>query len=432
MRYGVKSHENGCKNNEKIRIFAGLKDILYRLHTYTMIPININPDTAVQFIVGIGSLVLAVLLMLIKIPQSEYSAKLANSKHAMVVSFLICSFMMFYTMGNYGSERVWDWEMFTMLTIYIVVHFSTSIISYSMIALLKTERHRGQSLFMPGLFVSAVIALLLLESYRTGNMTYFLAVCVVALIAFLIQSVTYIVYFDRAYKQSIKDLENYYDEDEGHRLKWVRFCYVIAMLTNIFFLVYLALYWVLDYKMEVAALYTLWYLLYMLYLSSNFISFLGSHKIVLDAFAHDVLSGNLFQNRRASRGKKKNEKSDRGISVDKRYAVLDKSIEAWVAKKMYCEYDKTRDQIAEELNTTKETLHMYFMTKVGVDFRTWRTNLRIEEAKKLLLENKDASVNIIAETSGFSDKSNFHRQFVKIVGCSPKQWRETNGRPEGQ
>lgn len=184
--------------------------------------------------------------------------------------------------------------------------------------------------------------------------------------------------------------------------------------------------------MEVAALYTLWYLLYMLYLSSNFISFLGSHKIVLDAFAHDVLSGNLFQNRRASRGKKKNEKSDRGISVDKRYAVLDKSIEAWVAKKMYCEYDKTRDQIAEELNTTKETLHMYFMTKVGVDFRTWRTNLRIEEAKKLLLENKDASVNIIAETSGFSDKSNFHRQFVKIVGCSPKQWRETNGRPEGQ
>ena len=395
-----------------------------------MIPININPDTAVQFIVGIGSTVLAVLLMLIKIPQSEYSTKLTNSKHAMIVSFLICSFMMFYTMGNYGSEHIWDWQMFTMLTIYIVVHFSTSIISYSMIALLKAERHKAQNLFMPGLFVSAVIALLLLESFRSGNVGYFLAICVVALIAFLIQSVTYIVYFHKAYKQSVLDLENYYDDDESHRLKWVRFCYVIAMLTNIFFLVYLALYWILDYKMEVASLYTLWYLLYMLYLSSNFISFIGSHQLVLDAF-HDVLSGNIFQNRRG-KAKKKNVNSDRGISVDRRFEALDKAIETWVEKKMYCEYDKTRDQIAAELHTSKETLHMYFMTKVGVDFRTWRTNLRIEEAKKLLLENKDASINIIAETAGFSDKSNFHRQFVKIVGCSPKQWRDSDGKWEGQ
>ena len=96
-------------------------------------------------------------------------------------------------------------------------------------------------------------------------------------------------------------------------------------------------------------------------------------------------------------------------------------------EKMYCEYDKTRDQVVEELHTTKELLNLYFIHKVGVDFRTWRTNLRIEEAKTLLLENKDASINIIAEASGFSDKSNFHRQFVKIVGCSPKEWRDSDG-----
>ena len=75
-----------------------------------------------------------------------------------------------------------------------------------------------------------------------------------------------------------------------------------------------------------------------------------------------------------------------------------------------------------------EMLHLYFATKKGVDFRTWRTNLRIDEAKSLLLENKDASINIIAEASGFSDKSNFHRQFVKIVGCSPKEWRDSDGK----
>ena len=315
-----------------------------------------------------------------------------------------------------------------MLTIYIVVHFSTSIISYSMISLMKMEKTKRQTFFMPGLFVSAIIAFMLLESYRSMNMSYFWIVCIVALTAFLIQSITYIVYFDKAYKQSLKNLESYYDDDESHKLKWVRFCYIISMLTNIFILVYIVLYWFLPHKMEVASLYTLWYLLYMLYLSSNFLSFLGSHKLVLDAFAHDALTGKIFPAK--TPGKKRKEQAETRFNKEKEFAKLDKAVEEWIERKLYCEYDKTRDQVAEELHTSKEILNLYFSTKIGVDFRTWRTSLRIEEAKKLLLENKEASINIVAEASGFSDKSNFHRQFVKLVGCSPKNWRENNGKIE--
>ena len=388
-----------------------------------MLITNIYPETAIPLIVGIGSMILAALLMLIKIPQSDYNSKLVNSKLAIVVSFLICSFMMMYAISVYGNPSIPDWNMFLMLTIYIVVHFSTSIISYSMIALLKTERHWRQNLFIPGLFVSAVIAFMLLEAYKSGNMTYFWSICLVALTAFLIQSVTYIVYFDKAYKRVLKDLEDYYDEDEEHKIKWVRFCYVISMLTNLFVLVYICLYWFLDYKMEVASIYTLWYLLYMLYLTANYISFIGSHKLVLDAFAHKILTVK-------PRSKKESQRTSRRETaarnnVDKEFANLAVELKKWVDNKLYCEYDKTREKVVSELHTTKEILNLYFAQKVGVDFRTWRTNLRIEEAKRLLLENKDLSVNMIADMSGFSDKSNFHRQFTKLVGCSPRQWRES-------
>ena len=111
------------------------------------------------------------------------------------------------------------------------------------------------------------------------------------------------------------------------------------------------------------------------------------------------------------------------------FKSLERALKIWVAQKRYCEYDKSREEIADELGTTKELLHQYFMTKKGVDFKTWRTELRIEEAKRMLIENTDFSINIIGELSGFSDRSNFHRQFVKIVGCSPKQWRESVGKP---
>ncbi len=393
-----------------------------------MLSLSVNLDTAAQLIMGVGTTVLAFLLMMIKIPQTPFSMKLTNSKLGIVVSLLICSFMMFYTISQYGSPTIWDWEMFTMLNIYVVVHFSTSIISYVMITLLKSERHKRENLFLPSLFISAIVAFVLLESYENGDMRKFSIACIFAATVFLIQWVNYVVHFDRAYKLALKNMETYYDDDESHRIKWVRFCYIISMLTNIFFLVYLAMFLFLDYKMEVAAVYTFWYLLYFLYITANFISFISSHKIVLEAVAHKALTGtniklNLMEVRRARKSR-----SEEPSHKEDEFTRIDRALKAWVEQKRYCEYDKSREDIARELNTTRESLHHYFVTRKGMDFNTWRTELRIEEAKRMLIENRDFSINIIGELSGFSDRSNFHRQFVKLVGCSPRQWRESGGK----
>ena len=400
-----------------------------------MIPLNVNTDTLIQLVVGVGASVLALLLMLIKIPVSEYSEKLAKSKHAIVLSFLICGFMMFYAIGQCGKDYVWDWDFLTLLVIYIVVHCSNVIISYSMTSLLGAENERHQNIYISGLFASAVVSFLLMESYKSDNRSLFWIICVAALIVFLIHSVTHIVYFSKAYRESVKELENYYDDDAGDKLKWVKFCYIMSMLTNLFVLVYICFYWLVRHKTFVVNLYTSWYLLYMLYLTSNFLSFLGSHRIVLDAFAYKALSGQETLLRIGQNKKRRERKNGEAVSeevampenIEASFNRLERALDRWVKEKRFREYDKTRDDIASELHTTKDILHLYFATRMGMDFRTWRTGLRIEEAKRLLLENKEASINIIAEASGFSDKSNFHRQFVKIVGCSPKDWRDSDG-----
>ena len=392
-----------------------------------MLAMIINPDIAVQMIVGVGSTVLAVLLMLIRIPQSQYYHKLVSSKLAIIISFLICGFMMFFAVSVYSSPRMRDWDLLAMMAIYIVVHFSTSIISYSMISLLKAEKYKWLNLFIPGLFMSAVIVFLLVDSYESYDERYFWFMCGAALLAFMIQSTRYIIHFAKVYKKSLKEIEEYYDEDESHRLKWVRFCYIIAMVTNLFILVYGVLYVFLDCRLLLAQLYTAWYLVYMLYLTSNFISFIGSHKLILDAVARPALSNAFSRTTEAERIRKKAQEEE--LNVDREFHKLDKALQQWVEQKLYCEYAKSREETAKELNTTKEMLYHYFQVKMGIDFKTWRTQLRIEEAKRLLLENKDVSTNIIGEAAGFSDRSNFHRQFVRFVGCSPKQWRDSNGRP---
>jgi AraC-like DNA-binding protein len=239
---------------------------------------------------------------------------------------------------------------------------------------------------------------------------------------FVIQAIIHIVNFNRAYVKSIAQLEEYYDEEETHKIKWIRFCYIIMMLTQCAILIYMFL---PDGFMTI---YSLWYVLFLVYFTANFISFLGSHKLLLDAFAYKTLTFQSIKERieryRLERAHLELPAHDENEAELRR---LEKALEKWVEEKRYREYDKSRDEIARELNTTKEMLHLYFVDVLGVDFKSWRTLHRVEDAKTLLLEKKNLSVNMIGEMAGFSDRSNFHRQFTKIVGCSPKQWRDSDG-----
>ena len=382
---------------------------------------DITDIRTIQWLACTDSCMLAFILLLIKVPQTEYARRLNTAKATVAVSFLVCSFMMGFSLHKY--DEVWDYTLFSSFTMLIAASFSSLAMSYSMINLLDDKKIPGQT-FIINTFLLVVASYWLIEaSFGTGSLIRNLALA--TSIALLIgQSIWYIILFDKTYKKTIKALETYYDEDEEHKVKWIKFCYIIAMLTNLFLLVYMLL------PNGFMKIYIVWYIIFMMYFSVNFISFMGRHKMVLDAFARKTLSGeNLFPPR--SQKPRKEDPGSNTQSMEKEFRKLEKSIRKWIEEKRYREYDKTREEIAEELGTTKEILQLYFTVVYKVDFRSWRTELRINDAKKMLLENKDTSTNIIGEMCGFSDRSNFHSQFTKLVGCSPKKWKETDGHPDG-
>ena len=368
----------------------------------------------------VTSFVLAFLLFLINVPNSEHSRKLVKAKNTIAMCFFISSILFFVC---YTYSGIQDYEVFSSLMMFVVTAISSAILSFSLMNLLEEG---DNDKFYLNLAVIVIFSCILMRSFwmEPGPLrTFILAESV---ILFIINCLIHIVLFHRTYLRSVQKIEQYYDEEENNKMKWIRFCYVMMMLTQMFVLVYMLL------PRGFMKVYTIWYALFMLYFSANFISFLGSNKLLLDAFAYKTLSGQeiierIERRKRMKKGAKDSQPLESQLT-EQEMNKIDRSLVKWVKEKRFRAYDKTREEIAKELNTSKEMLHMFFATRMNVDFKTWRTRLRIEEAKTLLLENPEMSINIVAELSGFSDRSNFHRQFTKIVGCSPKQWRESAGK----
>lgn len=368
----------------------------------------------------VTSFILAFLLFLINVPGSEHSRKLIKAKNTIAMCFFISSILFFVC---YTYSGIKDFEVFSSLMMFVVTAISSAILSFSLMNLLEEG---DNDKFFLNVTIIAIFSCILMRSFwmERGAMRW--AILIGSIVLYVTNCIIHIVLFHRTYLRSVQKLEQYYDEEENNKMKWIRFCYIMMMLTQMFVLVYMLL------PRGFMKIYTLWYVLFMVYFSANFISFLGSNKLLLDAFAYKTLSGQEIMERierrkRMKKGGKEAQPLDSQIT-EQELNRIEHALDKWVKEKRYREYDKTREQIAKELNTSKEMLHLFFVTRMSVDFKTWRTRLRIEEAKFLLLENQEMSINIVAELSGFSDRSNFHRQFTKIVGCSPKQWRESAGK----
>lgn len=80
------------------------------------------------------------------------------------------------------------------------------------------------------------------------------------------------------------------------------------------------------------------------------------------------------------------------------------------------------DALAEIAGITKSHLVRSFKNAHGLSPFAYRTQRRINEAKRLVLE--ETPLAEIAVELGFSDQSHLTRQFQSIVGISPARYRE--------
>lgn len=79
--------------------------------------------------------------------------------------------------------------------------------------------------------------------------------------------------------------------------------------------------------------------------------------------------------------------------------------------------------LAEQFHLSAQYISQLFKTEMGVNFLTYLTGIRMEEAKKLLLSSTLA-ISEIAEQCGYGDYRTFSKAFKKMVGITPSAYRK--------
>jgi len=102
-------------------------------------------------------------------------------------------------------------------------------------------------------------------------------------------------------------------------------------------------------------------------------------------------------------------------------AKITLELQKFIEEKLYRE-DMDLAATAEHLGVSPQQLSFYFKHVMGKPYTQWRKEMRIEDAKGLLME-PDLSISEIAGLVGIPDKSNFRRRFADVTGCTPKEWR---------
>ena len=84
--------------------------------------------------------------------------------------------------------------------------------------------------------------------------------------------------------------------------------------------------------------------------------------------------------------------------------------------------DLSLSVLAEQFHLSAQYISQLFKTEIGVGFLAYLTNIRMEQAKKLLLSTS-LSIAEVSEQSGYSDYRVFTKVFKKAEGITPSQYR---------
>lgn len=99
-------------------------------------------------------------------------------------------------------------------------------------------------------------------------------------------------------------------------------------------------------------------------------------------------------------------------------------------KRLYLEKDLKINDVASRIGSCRTYVSNYINQSRGLSFSDYVNHLRIEDAKAILSSDIEIKNLSLAEQLGFANEQSFYRNFKKITGMTPAQWRKLDFRKQ--
>lgn len=110
------------------------------------------------------------------------------------------------------------------------------------------------------------------------------------------------------------------------------------------------------------------------------------------------------------------------VDIDAKVRGLE---QAMSEDKLYQNENLNLNMLADAIGLSGHQMSELINTRFGTGFSQYVRERRIAEAKRLLSEDKDASILSISLATGFRSQSNFYAAFRDIVGMAPGAYRDS-------
>ena len=112
------------------------------------------------------------------------------------------------------------------------------------------------------------------------------------------------------------------------------------------------------------------------------------------------------------------------ILTANRKIEIELALKKWCEEGFYKDYEVSIYSLATKLGYKKIELTEYFNQSEYTNFRTWLSDIRFNEAVRMMKANPEYSIDAISTECGFSSHTWIYRIFKQKTGMSPSQWRK--------
>ena len=360
-----------------------------------------------SFASGVAITTLAFILLLVRIEPGEESRKIRVARAILAASYFLLAVPDW--LNVFGLNDSDDIVAATIVSASIQsLLFTFTLITMIQPSLVTTRR----TLVNIALVAVGSVCYLVADSLADSPI-----VTCVAVAAVIVQLLLYTALFQRCYKKFVKQVKDYYDEEYERPLQWARNSFIAALAVGVLAMLSLTV------PQPVYNAFMCCYMAFYIWFATRFINYiirsdyyLPAVKISAEEIVEPGPEPKLEPETVASY-------SDFNDSSEQK-KILQAALDEYVASKDYLNPDRDRNYIIERSGIDPRYFRWYFQNVLTQDFRVWRANLRIEEAKRIILTTPDVSMNALAIKLGFGTSQNFYHHFKKVVGQTPTEFME--------